>query len=390
MRARILGYDLLKALAILMVVQLHYAFYALFMPQGFLARAITAACVVCVPLFFTINGALTFARAPQSRSLSAHYRSCLGTLISVLLWKLIHVVFYMITLPVSHDPLALRDIVIFLMGGPLGDFVVGHFWFMHALLASSLILPAITYLFASRDLHYTPLLALAAVLTIATIGRDTLLALIEIFDAASQHHYASLLGGTTEFYIFSHYGYTLLYGIAGGIITKLVQATPEEHVLWPQWLTRFFTAVRTKSLLAWGIVAVCFVLTLILQQIQRHFFQVVFTVNYGYTLLPTFIATIVLVIIATTINKKNVPSPAKAFLVLGSATYGVYMLHVIALMFFRELQQLPWISEVFAHPIGGNIGATFLHVICSVALTFVCLGVTLVARKIPYVKKLFL
>ena len=55
MKKRVVGYDIIKSMAMFFVVMLHYSFYTRFYSSGLAGTAVTVLCVVCVPLFFAVT-----------------------------------------------------------------------------------------------------------------------------------------------------------------------------------------------------------------------------------------------------------------------------------------------------------------------------------------------
>lgn len=78
MKKRVVGYDIIKSMAMFFVVMLHYSFYTRFYSSGLAGTAVTVLCVVCVPLFFAVNGALLL---PRKMDEAKHYRKTLNIVI---------------------------------------------------------------------------------------------------------------------------------------------------------------------------------------------------------------------------------------------------------------------------------------------------------------------
>ncbi|MFQ9707226.1 MAG: acyltransferase family protein [Bifidobacterium dentium] len=74
MKKRIVGYDIAKTLAMFLVVMLHYSLYTRYYSSGIAGTLVTVMCVVCVPLFFAVNGALLLPRPLDEHR---HYRKVL-------------------------------------------------------------------------------------------------------------------------------------------------------------------------------------------------------------------------------------------------------------------------------------------------------------------------
>lgn len=167
MKKRVVGYDIIKSMAMFFVVMLHYSFYTRFYSSGLAGTAVTVLCVVCVPLFFAVNGALLL---PRKMDEAKHYRKTLNIVIVVTIWRLLAAAFF-VFVDGSH-PVTLKDLVLFLLGGGFGDYPTGYFWFMNALIAVYLVLPVMKMAFDSeRKLAFN---ALLAVLAGFTVGKDSL------------------------------------------------------------------------------------------------------------------------------------------------------------------------------------------------------------------------
>lgn len=142
MKKRVVGYDIIKSMAMFFVVMLHYSFYTRFYSSGLAGTAVTVLCVVCVPLFFAVNGALLL---PRKMDEAKHYRKTLNIVIVVTIWRLLAAAFF-VFVDGSH-PVTLKDLVLFLLGGGFGDYPTGYFWFMNALIAVYLVLPVMKMAF---------------------------------------------------------------------------------------------------------------------------------------------------------------------------------------------------------------------------------------------------
>ena len=116
MKKRVVGYDIIKSMAMFFVVMLHYSFYTRFYSSGLAGTAVTVLCVVCVPLFFAVNGALLL---PRKMDEAKHYRKTLNIVIVVTIWRLLAAAFF-VFVDGSH-PVTLKDLVLFLLGGAVSN-----------------------------------------------------------------------------------------------------------------------------------------------------------------------------------------------------------------------------------------------------------------------------
>lgn len=340
MKRRIVGYDVVKSIAMFFVVMLHYSFYTRFYSSSLVGTSVTVLCVVCVPLFFAVNGALLL---PRPMDEAKHYRKTLNIIIVVTIWRLLAAAFF-VFIDSSH-PVTVKNLFIFLLGGGFGDYPTGYFWFMNALIAVYLVLPVMKMVFDSE--RKTVFKALLAVLVGFTVGKDSLRLVLQMVGSAVNHDFASILNSLNEFYIFGSYGYVLLYFLVGGMVgrySKQWQQNDSDVNHHP-----VFGISSGKACI--GILA-CYVLTLLIQRYQHVAYGTNLTVENGYWLLPTFIATVLILLV---LGRARIQGFwAKAFQVIGMNTFGVYMLHLAGLVFAVclvisvLLRKIPYIGRLFA------------------------------------------
>lgn len=154
MKTRVQYLDILKAIAIFLVVFCHFVL----LPQTAAANILMCACWMAVPTFFMVNGALLFARPLKWKK---HLWKTLSVYLVLVVWKLI----YMATVPfMSGGSLAGSGIgalfesygvnavlnYLFLFG-ELPGIVNGHLWFIEALLAVYLMFPVLRIVFDYGD-----------------------------------------------------------------------------------------------------------------------------------------------------------------------------------------------------------------------------------------------
>lgn len=211
MGKRIVGYDVAKSIAMFFVVLLHFAFYTRYYSGGLAGTAVTTLCVICVPLFFAVNGALLL---PRTFDVKKHYKKTCTVVAIVSIWKLLIAAFF-VYVDGSHS-VGVKNLVVFLFGGGFGEYPVGYFWFMNALIAVYLIYPLIKIAFDSND--KSAMGCLLAVIFCFSVGKDTVRVILQMLGSVSHHDFASVLDGVGQFYIFGDYGYVLMYFVIGGLI----------------------------------------------------------------------------------------------------------------------------------------------------------------------------
>lgn len=196
-----------------LVVMLHYSFYTKYYSNGVAGTLVTVMCVVCVPLFFAVNGALLLPRPLDEHR---HYRKVLNIVIIVSIWKVLAAIFFIYV--DGSQTVTIKDFCIFLLGGNLGGYPTGYFWFMNALIAVYLILPLAKMAFDSD--RRIVLHALMAVLFGFTVGKDTVSLVLQGLGTLTHHDFASIMNSIDEYYIFGSYGYVLLYFLVGGLVGR--------------------------------------------------------------------------------------------------------------------------------------------------------------------------
>lgn len=144
MKSRVQYLDILKAIAIFLVVFCHFVL----LPQTIAANILMCACWMAVPTFFMVNGALLFTRPLNTKK---HLVKMLSVYLVLVVWKLI----YMLTIPLMTGLCAdgtpvtvlladygINSILNYLfLFGELPGIINGHLWFIDALLAVYLVFP---------------------------------------------------------------------------------------------------------------------------------------------------------------------------------------------------------------------------------------------------------
>lgn len=129
----------------------------------------------------------------------------------------------------------------------------------------------------------------------------------------------------------------------------------------------------------------CYICIFGIQRFQHATEGTNLTVDYGYWLLPTFLMTIVVLMCCLRLTN-NSERICKVTQFIGGNTFGVYMLHMGAIIVFSKLQMLPMLSWMGGTCIGVN---TVLNIVCAVVLYACCLAISGWARKVPGVRLLF-
>ena len=190
----------------------------------------------------------------------------------------------------------------------------------------------------------------------------------------THHNFESILNGLNQFYIFSDYGYVLVYFITGGLLVVSVNHTRES-------LFDKFKLPPKVELLA---ILLCYIVIFAIQRYQHAARRINLAVEYGYWLIPTFAATIL--VLKLLANVQIGGFAASAAKVVGMNTFGIYMLHMAGLFFMSRLQTLPIFSCLH------NLNSVFLtlaNIAMALLVFLVCLVASVLLSRIPVVNRFF-
>ena len=212
------------------------------------------------------------------------------------------------------------------------------------------------------------------VIFVFSFGKDTVRVILQMLGTITHHNFESILNGLNQFYIFSDYGYVLVYFITGGLLVVSVNHTRES-------LFDKFKLPPKVELLA---ILLCYIVIFAIQRYQHAARRINLAVEYGYWLIPTFAATIL--VLKLLANVQIGGFAASAAKVVGMNTFGIYMLHMAGLFFMSRLQTLPIFSCLH------NLNSVFLTLanIAMALLAFlVCLVASVLLSRIPVVNRFF-
>ena len=154
------------------------------------------------------------------------------------------------------------------------------------------------------------------VIFVFSFGKDTVRVILQMLGTITHHNFESILNGLNQFYIFSDYGYVLVYFITGGLLAVSVNHTRES-------LFDKFELLPKVELLA---ILLCYIVIFAIQRYQHAARRINLAVEYGYWLIPTFAATIL--VLKLLANVQIGGFAASAAKVVGMNTFGIYMLHM--------------------------------------------------------------
>ena len=136
-KERIIGFDLIRAVAAFMVVAIHSNVYYLDFRDGsfhwFIIMELTALCVIAVPLFFMVSGACNLVDEEDISLRRLYFKKIPKQFIPFLIWSLIYVFARIAMGKISFSPVAFISL--------LWEPAYYQFWFMYTLLGLYICIP---------------------------------------------------------------------------------------------------------------------------------------------------------------------------------------------------------------------------------------------------------
>lgn len=212
------------------------------------------------------------------------------------------------------------------------------------------------------------------VIFVFSFGKDTVRVILQMLGTITHHNFESILNGLNQFYIFSDYGYVLVYFITGGLLVVSVNHTRES----------LFDKFKLPSKVELLAILLCYIVIFAIQRYQHTARGINLAVEYGYWLIPTFAATIL--VLKLLANVQIGGFAASAAKVVGMNTFGIYMLHMTGLFFMSRLQTLPIFSCLH------NLNSVFLtlaNIAMALLVFLVCLVASALLSRIPVVNRFF-
>ena len=164
--------NLLKTIAILMVVAIHIPLFDYFYLDTHSTSKMIQYCLRLlsegVPIFLLVNGYLLFSK--ENIDLKKHYKKVLKLFILLFVWGIIYILFAKRQEGVLQY-LTVKDILVTLFETKAGSDYTSHFWFIEALIAIYLVYPL---LWSSYKNNYKIFGYIFVVLAAFTVGIDCL------------------------------------------------------------------------------------------------------------------------------------------------------------------------------------------------------------------------
>ena len=304
---RIIGIDVFKAIAIIMVVTLHLAFWN----GDFIAVPIVKTYMqYCfrllaegVPLFLFVNGFLLFSR--RTYSIKAHYNKTVRLFMLLLLWAVLLVITGN-ALSLFPERMSFSTILRYVLQTQVGAKYTGVLWFIQNLIALYLVFPMLKALFDKEPELFTILFCFVAFFS---VGMHS----IELMrDLVSTYRNVSMFNDAIGFlYRFSSIGnaYYLYYFMLGGIAYRNIDLLLKNKEKW------FIAAV-----FSWiGACTVGVFLSIQMGYVYNRAF------NYG----SVFMTVIVLGIFSLAYSIKNTNIIVNVLSYIGKNTMSIYLIHYV-------------------------------------------------------------
>lgn len=214
---RLTSLDIIKSLAIYLVILLHYCFYTPNFVKPTHANLDLVVLTECgVPLFLMVNGYLLFH---AHFSYKKHKDRIIRTIIVLLLWKIVSLP--IVSILDNHQPIDWHRIPGFLLGIDwTGGAPLGYFWFMNALVAIYLIFPVLKLAYDNTNGRKYLIWLTLVLICLVFVANDA----NSLIGAINFYHHRSTLSPFTslqEYNIFGQYSSSLLFFMLGGLSDEL-------------------------------------------------------------------------------------------------------------------------------------------------------------------------
>lgn len=342
--------DLLKAIAMLMVVSLHIPVwcpdfitgsYLTALPQYALRLVMEG-----VPIFVMVNGFLMFNK--RELILEKHLKRMGKLALLLVVWSLLMVVGGML---VVGEQMSLHSIVVYFLQTEVNSRYTGVLWFLQSLLALYFVMPVVKKVY---DTDYQCFKYFFYVVAFFTVGIDTLRVGISVLSSVMTSDVLPLIPTYLNKFSFLSNGQFLLFAMIGGILLKEKERIAQKKKLWV-----------SLGLGAWVL---SIVVGVILSEVHQSLYDETF--NYG----SIFMVFILIGWYAATLGYENQGKwYHKVISSIGENTLGIYFLHIFVISIVKDL--LPYDS----------IGIRFLQ--WGIVYVASWIG-SLIMKQIPVVREL--
>ena len=349
---RIRYFDELKGIAIILVVFCHLVVLS---QETILGNIIMSFAWAAVPCFFMVTGGLMHRASAWSWK---KWGMKLWKLyLSLSVWKLLYFVFYYISRDVRADAITIIKYVFF--WGNISNVDIGPMWFMNAYLNMMFIYPITYFLYKKDEFGKQLLLYLGILLGVASI-------MASVANQLGITFLSQMLGLIP----FAGYKNMLFYFILG--IFLLEQREKMTEIFSRKKVMRWIPLV----LIMIGILGV---LGIKFADTGSFRWNGVYLTD-GYNRLSTLVMAVGLYLV---FSLKLYPGSVKVLEIIGQNTMGIYFLHYPVLILYKKICTM--LVENYT-----DYYSFELNCIQTVIVVSLCMIITIVMKKIPVVKNIFM
>lgn len=340
--------DLLKTIAIIMVVAQHVPLYNCdFFNDGYVIQYFFKLLSEGVPLFFAVNGFLLLKK--DNLDIKKHYKKVVKMIFLVFIWEII-----LITIGMMFDGTKFNFglvLDLFFRGGLNSSIYTSHLWFMQALIAIYCVYPLIWDAYHYNYELFKVLFIIICFFTIVNGSIELISNLLNYDGYAKMINYVSSY--IERFALVGDYKWQLFYFCLGGIIADNMGKIEEKKNL-----------AIVFGILAW---LMSFVYANFVSNKTHVLFNEYFNTN------TIFMATIIIGWFALFLNFKSKGLIGKIITSIGKNTLGVYFIHT----YFIRIVSIYISDESFA--------LRTLIVIITLLISYLF---TEIIKRIPFLNKI--
>ena len=321
-KKRIDSFDILKTIAIFLVVFCHYTVLSDTVAENF---AMTI-CFIGVPIFFMVNGALLMRK---SFDLKQHLLKTFSVYTVATIWRILYLIINVIKNDTFEQLINLKQETLsyILLWSNSSLSAPGHMWFMESLLAIYLIFPILHLCYKSEKQGRQSLSLLLAVLFVGIICKTEFNIAISVINKFLSTNFTISANPINDFMPYSQ-GTAIFYFVLGTLLTQKLNGyedSPKISINFKHRIILFIIFIASWVLMIW---------TKSLVDGTWNWNGTLYA--YGYQRIPTLLASASLFITLYDIRlNKNIIR--KFFKTISSYTLGIYYLHWIILPFITPL-----------------------------------------------------
>ena len=337
--------DLIKAIDIFFVIMIHnYKASVDFVVSPSLKTYISfivRLMIEGVPLFVTVNGFLIINKRLDLRK---HIKKIMKILLIIFIWSLIYIIIF------SKGNISAKEIIHNILTVDINNEYSGILWFLQNLITLYLLYPILNIVHDNNKKVYNYFFIVVVFFTIGTKSLDMIFNLLNLYNI---NDYTYWLSDCIQHYNPISNGAFILYFMLGGYIYE-----NKELLLKNKNKIFIITLLITIVSISYGI---------FVSDINKSFYSS----NYLYCSLAMVMY--ILSIFIVSFKFKNNNFFTRIICSIGKNSMGIYLVHIIVVKLVSE-----YITFV-------SLGKT---IISSIIIVFICLCITIVLRKIPYVNKI--